>query len=259
MYLHKTRPFAARPHSYAQAFTLIELLVVIAIISILAAILFPVFANVREKARETTCVSNMRQIGIAAQSYLQDYDETMPIFTMYDVLPGQAYGGQTGFIPHRGVEVDLQPYIGSKDVFRCPDDSGDPNSGGKNYRDLFGSSYRFGSRVFSVVAGYSSQNDGLLPTTNLVTYSQFVTPAETRIMRDEEFPWFGPDADPTCSLYAYSCAAPYNYFQLWHPRGGSMVFADGHAKFITSQTTFNNIVLTPDGGTYKTGCWSGCD
>src|SRR5438093_13107743 len=61
-----------------RAFTLIELLVVIAIIAILAAILFPVFAQAREKARTATCSSNLKQIGIAVVMYAQDYDETYP-------------------------------------------------------------------------------------------------------------------------------------------------------------------------------------
>src|SRR5579862_176895 len=59
-------------------FTLIELLVVIAIISILAAILFPVFAKAREKARQISCLSNMRQLGLAIYQYTEDYDELLP-------------------------------------------------------------------------------------------------------------------------------------------------------------------------------------
>src|SRR5438270_674257 len=73
-----------------RGFTLIELLVVIAIIAILAAILFPVFAQAREKARQAACQSNLKQLGLAAMMYTQDYDGTYPI-AQYSSPPGVQY------------------------------------------------------------------------------------------------------------------------------------------------------------------------
>lgn len=86
-------------------FTLIELLVVIAIISILASILFPVFARARENARRASCQSNLKQIGLGIQQYTQDYDEKY--------LPDQSAANGT-FVSM------LQPYVKSKQIFICP-------------------------------------------------------------------------------------------------------------------------------------------
>ncbi len=100
-----------------RAFTLIELLVVIAIIAILAAILFPVFANAREKAREVACISNLRQIGTAVRMYVQDYDETFPIFHAYNTAASGAAPGKPG---HKGVEDEIMPYSKNTGIFKCP-------------------------------------------------------------------------------------------------------------------------------------------
>ena len=98
-------------------FTLIELLVVIAIIAILAAILFPVFARAREKARQTACLSNEKQILLASAQYVQDYDEQLMPSWLTD--NGVYYQVGKNVIWNQV----LQPYIKNTQVFLCPDDS----------------------------------------------------------------------------------------------------------------------------------------
>jgi len=100
-------------------FTLIELLVVIAIIAILAAILFPVFAKAREKARQTSCLSNQRQIATAILSYTQDYDETLPLgsltWTNWVCPPGVANLGNGA-----SWRMLIMPYCKNAQIFLCP-------------------------------------------------------------------------------------------------------------------------------------------
>ena len=95
-----------------RGFTLIELLVVIAIIAILAAILFPVFQKVRENARRTSCLSNLKQVGLGVTQYDQDFDEKGP------------NGQSPGFGNGTGYALEIMPYIKSSGVFKCPDDTG---------------------------------------------------------------------------------------------------------------------------------------
>jgi prepilin-type N-terminal cleavage/methylation domain-containing protein len=106
-------------------FTLIELLVVIAIIAILAAILFPVFARAREKARQTSCLSNMKQCALSILMYVQDYDETFPR------VPNVAdpYLNPKGPVEKQGWlywAQMIQPYVKSPQILACPSDSGVP-------------------------------------------------------------------------------------------------------------------------------------
>jgi prepilin-type N-terminal cleavage/methylation domain-containing protein/prepilin-type processing-associated H-X9-DG protein len=106
-----------RRSSTTRGFTLIELLVVIAIISVLAAILFPVFAQAREKARAISCVSNLKQIGLGLYQYSQDADEQLPpAWIGYDAAPAKSVP-----FPGKARWMDIvQPYIKSTQVFTCP-------------------------------------------------------------------------------------------------------------------------------------------
>jgi len=102
-----------------KGFTLIELLVVIAIIAILAAILFPVFAKAREKARQASCLSNLKQIGLAIMMYADDYDQTYPLFSAHESNVDKD-------IPWF---VAIYSYEGSKQMITCPDGIGTDSTG----------------------------------------------------------------------------------------------------------------------------------
>jgi prepilin-type N-terminal cleavage/methylation domain-containing protein/prepilin-type processing-associated H-X9-DG protein len=244
--------------SCKSGFTLIELLVVIAIIAILAAILFPVFAQAREKARETTCISNTKQIALALRMYVQDYDEVWPLCYLYD-------GEYSPPDPkHRGVEVELFPYTKSNQVFHCPDDNGEPDlkdyslpaiqNAASDYA-AFGSSLQFDNCTLSRFAGpdlQSSTFSNSYPDTVTapVADAAFDRVAETRFAWDAQMPWFDPAVDKT-NQYGYAY-----YFRLWHPRGGGVVFADGHSKFTASKGAFDSQLVAPaaiDLGNGQTG------
>lgn len=116
-------------------FTLIELLVVIAIIAILASILFPVFAKAREKARETACKSNLRQLGLSIRMYADDWDGSMPIANAQPSLDGAP-----------GLVDVIDPYVKNTQIYRCPSDRDNKYRTEKT-------SYNYGSGWFNVGMG----------------------------------------------------------------------------------------------------------
>lgn len=103
-----------------QGFTLIELLVVVAIIGILAAILFPVFARARENARRSSCMSNLKQIGLGVMMYAQDYDERLPMWTYTRPRPWESQYDISGTTTQFIWFYALLPYVKNWQLFNCP-------------------------------------------------------------------------------------------------------------------------------------------
>ena len=138
-------------------FTLIELLVVIAIIAILAAILFPVFAQAREKARAIACLSNTNQIGLALLQYIQDNDETYPSGTNYTSVGGTLYLTKNP----AGWAGQIYPYVKSTGVFHCPDDPTGTAPGAYN-NTYYPISYEANSAIMNI----NHQTPGGAPATD---------------------------------------------------------------------------------------------
>jgi prepilin-type N-terminal cleavage/methylation domain-containing protein len=229
-----------------KAFTLIELLVVIAIIAILAAILFPVFAQAKFAAKKTVDLSNAKQIGTTVKLYLGDNDDAMPIFYAYNSNPAIYADGK-----HHGTEVVLLPYGKSPEIFRSPLDTGGPSLANEigtaknapTYWKAFGSSYRFGKCNFTVAAKESSGNNDFYDTSWTVTDTQYADPANTRVIRLDMMGQFDKKNDPDCTRYGYDCG----YYRTWNPQGGTLVFADSHAKQVNGAGNFDATMVDPEG------------
>lgn len=223
------------------AFTLIELLVVIAIIAILAALIFPVFAGAREAGRRATCLSNLRQIGMATLAYAQDYDEMLPaaadgfpgenlpgVWMFYSVF-GDDDGARARFDPSRG---SIFPYVKSAAVFTCPTDPVarlSRNSYAMN-QYLCEVNGRVGYRPGRPLAAF---ND----TANFVAFGE------------ETCSHSGPPSgDGNGTNDAYLNSILNDPISWRHQNGSVWSFLDGHAKWYRREQARRLNLLTGGGG-----------
>ncbi len=260
-----------------KGFTLIELLVVIAIIAILAAILFPVFAQAREQARTVSCLSNNKQIGLGVKMYAQDYDEEFPMGTYngprnWEVNPdvpqqnlgwndcwidanGQGPGKWAGFNPGDGgpnyvgcayggefyrtlMTVQVGPYIKNTQIWYCPSDKFRRPSR-ENITTGMQSYQWFPNWIYNANCCWGNVRypDGTFKV--LENPSEKVDiPAERMLFIERgAFGWDGPDARD------WGCQpAPNSTFN--HPRGYNCTYFDGHAKLVPYGKKWTTIPAT---------------
>jgi len=213
-----------------RGFTLIELLVVIAIIAILAAILFPVFAKAREKARQSSCQSNLKQIGLALIQYAQDYDETWPAYN----------------ISNLGILNVCSPYIKNSQVFICP--SSNDYTYGVNYTGIFTANVMTLARIQYPAQCITVVDNGkgrALLADPWVRFPPLTGNNATLGHAPDDWAWPDGAAVPTSGTLYVDTANPR------HNEGANTVFVDGHCKWyqITKLTkevaNFNDCLWLP--------------
>jgi prepilin-type N-terminal cleavage/methylation domain-containing protein/prepilin-type processing-associated H-X9-DG protein len=204
-----------------RGFTLIELLVVIAIIAILAAILFPVFARAREKARQSSCLSNTKQLQLAILMYVQDYDETF-------CLGNNSAGGS--WVKWFTL---MEPYLKNEQILVCPSR--------KTVSPGYGWNIRGGNSASNSATGLY-QNNGMgyhfpdgsrdTPTDERLSLADIAEPAETINIGDLS-PRYG-------SNVGYLVLYSQSYLPELHNGGANYGFVDGHAKWYSKQAVWGS-------------------
>lgn len=202
--------FQSRTPSSASrsAFTLIELLVIIGIIAILAAILFPLFAQARAKGRQTACLSNLKQIGTGLMMYTQDYDKTLPLQYNGGSYLVNDYANPDA--PYNWMAL-TQPYIKNILVYQCP-------------QAIVNTSKNFSPTALSSASYYGN---GVVMGRPMA-----VIPNTANIIWADE----GMDVTRNCVLRPYKKGAGYTQwlarsYNSLHFRGGNLLYCDGHARY----------------------------
>lgn len=226
----RTRFMQSTPGNRTKGFTLIELLVVIAIIAILASILFPVFARARENARRSSCMSNLKQIGLGVMQYLQDYDEKYPQNTWNPQVaadagtPGATFHSDGSQSHVRTWMDDIFPYVKSVQIFVCPSavyqTTTAINAPSYGYSDALGGRNR-----------YYYDGSGL-------TYSPASAASVQRvseIIMTMDYNWvYSIYAEPY--LYRiYATGDAYKSMTRPHLDGTNVGYADGHVKWVNAK------------------------
>ncbi|MCC6731022.1 MAG: prepilin-type N-terminal cleavage/methylation domain-containing protein [Chthonomonadales bacterium] len=207
-----------------RAFTLIELLVVIAIIAILAAILFPVFAQAREKARATACLSNSKQLGLAFRMYNQDYDETGPPLWWWAPIDLRAFWPTFVF-----------PYIKSAGLFVCP------SAVIPSAWDLPLDNPNKLARSYMIYVGASQNGEALGRDAATEQPANYIVFAELGNKEPAQWPEMYCPLLPTgCCTCGGTTAEDRLHCPGEAPRhnnGYNWTFADGHAKYMSISRT----------------------
>lgn len=256
-----------------RGFTLIELLVVIAIIAILAAILFPVFAQARDKARQASCMSNGKQMALSVMQYVQDYDETYPTTNLFNFL-----AFENAEWPYK-----ILPYIKTEQLFYCPSDAGRRN---EDFSWCGASvSWAMNSNAGNAAAGnffyglVAADNDWVGPNQKARPLAEVNYPSATILMAEKHSDSFKATAAPGVSNWLagnWTRNWPVNVFNgdmldgQWYgfipdgaradaqfPMGkeggvtskhaglSNFVFADGHVKAMKALATNPNSATRP--------------